>query len=288
MSGLIKKSAGLAFAAISVIFTFVPESFFANYEWVSQDDLEQYRCFSNVEAQDVNIIISRIICFILVFIILLALYWLFLKIRPYVIIKGQNYLIKVEYGNIFKTKKCKRVISFDECFTTKVGNETGDVNPDSICGQYLLSHPELNVPQLIESFDIKPARGKSRYQHKTRYDSGTIVPNGDDLLMAFAKLDERGKGRFFSRDEYLDCLNNLWKELENYYSEKDVCVPILGSGTTSFDGGNGASIPQQDLLDMMIWSYKLSSHKIKSPHKLRIICRRTDGFSINNIDNGTC
>lgn len=103
--------------------------------------------------------------------------------------------------------------------------------------------------------------------------------------MAFAKLDEKGKGRFFSRDEYLECLDLLWKEIENYYSEKDVCVPILGSGTTSFDGSAGASISQQDLLNMMIWSYRLSSHKIKAPHKLRIICKRNDGFSINNIDS---
>lgn len=87
-----------------------------------------------------------------------------------------------------------------------------------------------------------------------------------------------------TRDEYLQCLDLLWRELENHYSEKDVCVPILGAGTTSFDGGSGASISQQDLLNMMIWSYKLSSHKIKAPHKLRIVCKKNSGFSINNID----
>ena len=158
-----------------------------------------------------------------------------------------------------------------------------DCNIGSICGKYLLLHPDLDVQRLIEAAQITPARSKSKYQSKIRFDSGTILPNGDDLLMAFAKLDEKGKGRFFSRDEYLACLDLLWKELENYYSEKDVCVPILGAGTTSFDGGAGASISQQDLLDMMIWSYKLSSHKIKSPHKLRIVCKRNIGFSINDI-----
>ncbi|MGN1026565.1 MAG: macro domain-containing protein [Faecousia sp.] len=88
-----------------------------------------------------------------------------------------------------------------------------------------------------------------------------------------------------TRDEYLQCLDLLWRELENHFSEKDVCVPILGAGTTSFDGGSGASISQQDLLNMMIWSYKLSSHKIKAPHKLRIVCKKNSGFSINRIDN---
>lgn len=161
---------------------------------------------------------------------------------------------------------------------------TADINPSSICGQYLAGHPNLDMQRLIQNSNVAPTRKKSKYQHKERYDSGTIVPNGDDLLMAFAKLDEKGKGRFFSRDEYLECLDTLWKELENNYSEKDVCVPILGSGTTSFDGDEGASIPKQCLLDMMILSYKLSSHKIKSPHKLRIVCRKSKDFSINKID----
>ena len=38
------------------------------------------------------------------------------------------------------------------------------------------------------------------------------------------------------------------------------------------------------LLNMMTWSYKLSSHKIKAPHRLRIVCKKSRGFSINNID----
>ena len=73
------------------------------------------------------------------------------------------------------------------------------------------------------------------------------------------------------------------KGTEYHYSEKDVCIPILGSGTTVFEGGSGASYDQQELLDMIILSYKLSSHKIKSPHKLRIICKHTPDFSIFNV-----
>ena len=274
----------MAFGIATGIFTFVPEAFFGKYEWVTQITLKQYKWFAFCDAQDINIIISRIVCFLLVWIGTSLLYGAFLKFRRWTTIKGQNYSIKVEYGNILKKRKCKRVISFDECFTTQVGNATADINPNSICGQYLSLHPNLDVQQLIETAQITPARSKSKYQHKTRYDPGTIVPNGDDLLMAFAKLDERGKGRFFSRDEYIKCLDLLWKELENYYSEKDVCVPILGAGTTSFDGGSGAPISQQDLLNMMIWSYKLSSHKIKAPYKLRIVCKKNSDFSINNID----
>jgi len=43
------------------------------------------------------------------------------------------------------------------------------------------------------------------------------------------------------------------------------------------------TLTQQELLDMMIASYKLSAHKIKAPWKLRIICQKRDGFSLNKI-----
>lgn len=284
MIDFIKKSIAAAFAVITGIFTFVPESVFAGRGWITQGLLSKCEWLSGFEATDVNVVITRLVCFLLVWIATSAAYALFLALRRWTTIRGENYSIRVEYGNILKKRNCKRVINFDECFTTHVGDKTADINPTSICGQYLTTHPGLDMQKLIDAANITPARAKSQYQQKTKYDSGTIVPNGDDLLMAFAKLDDKGKGRFFTRDESLQCLDLLWRELENHYSEKDVCVPILGAGTTSFDGGSGASISQQDLLDMMICSYKLSSHKIKAPHKLRIICKKNSGFSINNID----
>ena len=284
MIDFIKKSIAAAFAVITGIFTFVPESVFAGRGWITQGLLSKCEWLSGFEATDVYVVITRLVCFLLVWIATSAAYALFLALRRWTTIRGENYSIRVEYGNILKKRNCKRVINFDECFTTHVGDKTADINPTSICGQYLTTHPGLDMQKLIDAANITPARAKSQYQQKTKYDSGTIVPNGDDLLMALAKLDDKGKGRFFTRDEYLQCLDLLWRELENHYSEKDVCVPILGAGTTSFDGGSGASISQQDLLDMMICSYKLSSHKIKAPHKLRIICKKNSGFSINNID----
>lgn len=283
MSNFFGKSLTVAFAVTTGIFTFVPESVFGECEWIEQELLTKSQWFSALDAEDINVIISRLLCFVLVWLGTCMVFAIFLGLRQWTTIMGNNYSIRVEYGDILQKRNCKRVINFDECFTDKVGSAIADINPTSICGQYLLAHPDLNMQQLIDASNAKPARSKSKYQSKPRYDSGTIVPNGDDLLMAFAKLDERGKGRFFTRDEYLECLDLLWREIEYYYSEKDVCIPVLGAGTTSFEGGEGAAISQQELLDMMIMSYKLSSHKIKAPHKLRIICRRNRGFSINRI-----
>ena len=164
MIDFIRKSAVLAFGFTTGIFTFVPEAFFGKYEWVTKEALEQCKWFTCLDAQDVNIIISHLVCLLLVWIGTSLLYGAFLILRRWKTIKGQNYSIRIEYGNILKKRKCKRVIDFDECFTTQVGSATADINPTSICGQYLSLHPNLDVQQLIETAHITPARSKSKYQ----------------------------------------------------------------------------------------------------------------------------
>ena len=105
--------------------------------------------------------------------------------------------------------KCKKVIPFDECYTTSVGNLPSDINPDSICGQYLSKNPIQDMQTLINNANLQPAKNKSKYQNKECYTSGKLVQNGNDLLLAFAKLDKDGLG-CLTREEYLDSLSVLW------------------------------------------------------------------------------
>ncbi len=283
MINLLKKSTAYALAIISVIFTFIPEAIFGKVILIPDDVLKQFKIIEG-NTLEINIIVNRVIAFGIIWVITAIGYKVYLRLRNKVSIKGNNYKITVEYGDLLKSKKCKRVINFDECFSTHIGNGPADIKATSICGQYLTANPNLNIQSLISSSQLKSLNGKSKYNNKERYESGRIVPNGDDLLLAFAKLDKNGLGRF-TRDEYLKCLSVLWEEIDKYYEQKDVCIPILGAGLTRFDGGSGASIPQQELLDMMIWSYRLSSHKIKSPYKLRIICKRCEDLSLDKIDS---
>ena len=53
------------------------------------------------------------------------------------------------------------------------------------------------MQNLIDNAQLKPMKSKSKYRNKVRYESGIILPNGEYLLMAFAKLDKDGLGRFF-------------------------------------------------------------------------------------------
>lgn len=111
------------------------------------------------------------------------------------------------------------------------------------------------------------------------YPSGTIIPRDEFLLAAFAKLDEFGTGHL-SRDEYIDSLSVLWHEINKHSNHQNVCIPILGSGITRI---GDSEITQQELLDIIIASYKMCSSKIALPKKLIIVCKKVDGFSLNKI-----
>lgn len=261
------KSNTWALSIITVTFTFVPETIFG-----------KYKLLLNV-SDETNIVLTRILAYIVVLVFSIIINILYLLFRRSVCIKGNNYNIQIKYGDIFKMHACKKVISFDECFTTIVGGSPSDINPDSICGQYLADNPIQDIQILINNAQLKSAKSKSKFQNKEKYDSGKLVPNGDYLLMAFAKLDKDGLGSL-SRDEFLDCLSILWKEIDKYYGQKDVCMPVLGSGITR---GEIASLTQQELLDIIIGSYKLSTHKIKPSCKLHIVCKKRDDFSLNKI-----
>lgn len=267
MSNYLNKSMAWAFSITSVVFTFLPEAIF-----------ESIKLCKNT-SDEVNIIFNRIITFGAIAVFVMVVYAFYLHYRHSTQIKGKNYTIRISYGDIFDMTDCKKIIPFDECFTTSVGSAPYQIKPSSICGQYLCKYPSENIQAQIDATHLKPARSKSKFNSQSRYESGTVVPSGDYLLMAFAKLDEAGLGRM-SRDEYLACLSKLWKEISKYYGQADVCIPILGSGITRLED---SSLTQQELLDMMIASYKLSAHKIKSPQQLHIVCRKCDGFSINKI-----
>ena len=208
MHNFLKVSGGIASTLVSISFMFIPESLFA-----------KYNIFSNI-SNEMNIIVNRIVFLLGVIVISMILSAIYMCIRKKITIKGHNYTIQIEYGDIQKTKKCKRVINFDECFTTTVGDSPSDIKPTSICGQYLLKKPDIDINTLIANARLKPAKTNSKFQNKVRYDSGKLVPNGDDLLMAFAKLDENGIGRFFSYQEFLDYLSILWEEIDFFFLDK--------------------------------------------------------------------
>ncbi len=268
MTKLLKRSFAWGITIATTLFTFVPDSL------ISTEKL-----FKEL-TDDKNLLINKTLILIATFIISLLLNGLYALLRRKVKIKGKDYCVQIEYGDLFKIKKSQRIISFDECFTTKIGSAPYEIKSTSICGQYLTANPNLDIQKIIDEVGLKPENEKSKFNNQNKYTSGLIAPNGDDLLLAFAKLDDNGRAYFPTREEYLKALAVMWSEIHKYYNMKDVCIPILGGGLTTI----GDSSPsKQELIDCIIGSYRLYAHKIRNPQKLRIICRREDGISLNKI-----
>jgi hypothetical protein len=254
-----------AYALMSAILALVPEELFTN--GIFQCDWPLM----------IIVIVNRIIVFVVIFAFANLIYYCCKKYRKSVSITRKNVSISIEYGNIFEVTKGKKVINFDECFNTKVGQMPGDIKPDSICGQYLAKYPIEDMQNLLQPADIHPV-GVSKYNKQPKYKLGTIMPRDNFFLMAFTELDKDGLSRM-TYEHYLDCLDFLWQEIDKYHGTEDVYIPIIGSKITRLD----KELSQQELLDVMIASYRLSPHKLKNPHTLHIVCKERDGFTLNDI-----
>lgn len=256
----------LSTSVTTFAFTFIPESVFC-HGFIGVDYSPEW-----------IIICNRLLSFLAISILLGCIAVLYYLLRRSVTIQGNNYKIVVEYGDILYKDDCKKVINFDECYTTKVGDKPMEIKPGSICGQFLMKYKDEDFDNVVQGSGRKATK-HSECKKKECYERGTLIPYKDYLLLAFAKLDVNGCG-YLSRDEYMQCLYKMWEELDIYYSMKSVAIPILGSGITRF---NDEMLSQQQLLDMIIASYKLSPHKIKHPYNLHIVCKEDEKFSLNKI-----
>ncbi|MFW6770453.1 macro domain-containing protein [Weissella cibaria] len=65
-------------------------------------------------------------------------------------------------------------------------------------------------------------------------------------------------------------LLTFWSEVDRIYNNRSVVIPVFGSGILRFtDGYEGASA--QDLLEIIIWTFKISRIKIEYPSRIKIV-----------------
>lgn len=262
---LIGKGSTWAYAIMSGILAFVPEEVF-KYGFIP------------CEWPDVAIVIvNRILLFLLIFALSNIIYYCYRSFRRSVSLSDRTTEIQVRYGDICKIRKGIKVINFDECYSTTVGTRPAEIKPDSVCGQYLKKYPIEDIQPLLDQAGIKP-KGKSEFGDKDSFEPGILLPRNDFYLMAFAKLDKDGRG-FHTYESYLRCLDKLWEQIDLYHGTEDVYIPILGSRITRFE----KEFTQQELLDIMIASYRLHPRKLRKPNTLHIICKEREGFSLNDI-----
>ncbi|MDM1783661.1 macro domain-containing protein [Acinetobacter bereziniae] len=199
-------------------------------------------------------------------------------------IEGTTVCIKE--GDIFQEDGLK-AIAFNEYFDTLVDNKI--INERSLNGIFIQKKLDISVDELdrrIETFDfevdeILEENTTRLVGKKKRYKLGTIFVHNDYLLTAFSKFDSLNKANL-TMPEYLGFLITFWDKVNVIYGQRSVSVPIFGSGITRIK--EHRNISDEDLLKIMIWTFRISEMRFKHPAKLTIVIYPEKMEKINLLD----
>jgi hypothetical protein len=199
-------------------------------------------------------------------------------------IEGSDVTVKV--GDIFQQPGLK-VIAFNEYFDTQVDNKI--ISDRSLNGIFINKHLGITASELdslIEDHPFEEGDLLERNEHrpqgkKQRYRLGTIFVYDDYLLTTFAKFDESNRA-VLTMPEYLEFLINFWDKVNNVYAQQSVTTPVFGSGITRIKGHK--TISDEDLLKIMLWTFRISEMRFKYPAKLTIVIHENKIDKINLLD----
>lgn len=220
------------------------------------------------------IIENSTIIITLIFILMVIYYlWLLYHVNHLkkLSLKIKTSTFEIKSGDIFKEDVLK-VINFNEYFDTQVDNRI--IAESSLNGMFINNYvndvKELDSHIINELSEIKGELNKKRKKgKKTKYPLGTIVEYKDFLLTSFTKFNDDNKANLDLK-EYLLFLMNFWDNLTNVYAGRSVAITLFGSSNlTQFNDAN--NISDQDLIEIIIWTFKVSKIKFKYPTKIILV-----------------
>ncbi len=254
-----------------------------NVSWNDKKLLKSTFSFLMIEGSILSIVAIFINGFIIkyyaivlsfIFILMLIYYFcLFYHINHLnkISLKIKTSTFEIKSGDIFKQDVLK-VINFNEYFDTQVDNKI--IAENSLNGIYITKHindiKELDLHITNELKDVKGEVNRSRKKgKKMKYPLGTIVEYDGFLLTAFTKFNEDNKANLDLK-EYLLFLMNFWDNLTRVYAGRSVAITLFGSSNlTQFNDAN--NISDQDLIEIIIWTFKVSKIKFKYPTKVTLV-----------------
>ena len=225
--------------------------------------------------------------FLVIFLFILVATFFFMLFRANMLkkvsLKINNSTLEIEYGNIFLEPGLK-IIAFNEFFDTQVDNVL--ISKNTLNGKYITKY--YNCPDDLDAIINSDTHSKEciidtckRYIGKTkRYKLGTIIKNKEFFLLAFTHFDKYNRA-FLDINDYIACLMNMWNECDIHYGGNTVVLPLLGSGLTRFHDYN---ITDQELLEIMIWTFKVSRIRFQYPAKAKIVLTKKILDKINLYD----
>lgn len=185
-------------------------------------------------------------------------------------IQGSTFEIKS--GNIFESSDLK-VINFNEYFDTQVDNKI--IAKNSLNGKFIGDILSNNTKELDSEIE-KQLTGKIVANNKNRklgkkkqYNLGEIVEYKDYLLTSLTKFTDDNRA-ILSLKDYLSFLMNFWDNLDKVYANRCVTITLFGSSSlTRFT--DAYEINDQDLIEIIIWTFKISKIKFKYPTKITMV-----------------
>ena len=193
-----------------------------------------------------------------------------------------NSKLVIKTGDIFEEQGLK-VIAFNEYFDTKVDNII--ISENTLNGKFInekidnisefdqkLENDSRLMRNIVESNDNRISGKRKKYK------LGTIFEFNGYLITAFSRFDEENRA-FLNMDDYISFLLNFWNEIDIIYNGRSVSIPVLGSGITRFKGYE--TITEQELVELLIWSFKVSRTKFTYPSKVTIVVHSSKKDKIN-------
>ena len=221
--------------------------------------------------------------FIAILIIIYLILWRKANKVTSIQLQINNSIVNVEAGDIFKYD-CLKVITFNEYFDTIVDNDI--ISSNSLNGIFINSQVQ-QVDKLDSDIandhilqEKKICQNESRRKGKLiRYSLGaTYLFDDEYILTAFTHFTDDNKA-FLTMSDFLQFLTTFWDQLDRIYSGRSVVIPLLGSGITRFKGYDMVS--DQELLEIIIWSYKVSRVKFTYPSTITFVINESKKDKIN-------
>ena len=210
-------------------------------------------------------------------------YWYNKLTNINVVIDGSKVAIKT--GNIFEEQDLK-VIAFNEYFDTQVDDKV--ISKKSLNGIYIeqfSNKSKEELDQIIDTYTFDDGDLLESNIHRIgkskKYKLGTVCIIDDYILVAFSKFNQQNQA-VLTMPEYIEFLINFWDSINRVYSQKNVNVPIFGSGITRIK--EHKNIKDEELLKIMLWTFRISEMRFKYPAKLNVIVHKDKIDSIDLLD----
>ncbi|WP_439113316.1 macro domain-containing protein [Hydrogenophaga sp.] len=225
----------------------------------------------------------KVAAFATAFLLVYIVVWVWSNRLKSVSINIEGSDVNVIVGDIFQQPGLK-AIAFNEYFDTLVDERViSSMSVNGIFVKQVLKTPVADLDSYIESYqfqndEIIGENPNRRLGKKRRHKIGTICVYEEFLLTAFSKFDDDNKA-VLTMPEYLEFLINFWDRVNSIYGQRSVSTTIFGSGITRIKGHK--LISDEDLLKIMLWTFRISEMRFKYPAKLTIVIHEE---KINNIN----